>query len=116
MYLRVREILALAADYDATRKESIEFFRIIQNKLDFAGGGAEGCHRVPGGCREGSARPEAVENTAREEVVNARYRCSERNGREETGQVCRGTEPAQRRAAGRESGTDRVVRSASPFP
>ena len=39
MYLRVREIFALAADYDGTRKDTIEFFKVIQNKLHFAATG-----------------------------------------------------------------------------
>lgn len=39
MYLRVREIFALAADYDARRTEVIEFFGTIQNKLHFAATG-----------------------------------------------------------------------------
>lgn len=39
MYLRVREIFALAADYDATQKETVEFFKVIQNKLHFAATG-----------------------------------------------------------------------------
>ncbi len=39
MYLRVREIFALAADYDPTRKETTAFFRIMQNKLHFAATG-----------------------------------------------------------------------------
>ncbi|HEL5028380.1 TPA: virulence RhuM family protein [Stenotrophomonas maltophilia] len=36
MYLRVREIFALAADYAPTLPETTAFFRIIQNKLHFA--------------------------------------------------------------------------------
>ncbi len=36
MYLRVREIFALAADYEPTLPETTQFFRIIQNKLHFA--------------------------------------------------------------------------------
>ncbi|MFN7569914.1 MAG: virulence RhuM family protein [Betaproteobacteria bacterium] len=36
MYLRVREIFALAADYSPTLPETIRFFRFIQNKLHFA--------------------------------------------------------------------------------
>lgn len=39
MYLRVREIFALAADYDADREETLKFFRIMQNKLHFAATG-----------------------------------------------------------------------------
>ncbi len=39
MYLRVREIFALAADYDPTQKETTAFFRIMQNKLHFAATG-----------------------------------------------------------------------------
>jgi hypothetical protein len=36
MYLRVREIFAMAADYSPTLPETTRFFRIIQNKLHFA--------------------------------------------------------------------------------
>jgi len=39
VYLRVREIFALAADYQATEKESVAFFKAIQNKLHFAATG-----------------------------------------------------------------------------
>jgi hypothetical protein len=39
MYLRVREIFALAGDYDSSRKETTEFFQIIQNRLHFAATG-----------------------------------------------------------------------------
>jgi hypothetical protein len=39
MYLRVREILALAADYDPTDQDTQAFFRTIQNKLHFAATG-----------------------------------------------------------------------------
>ena len=36
MYLRVREIFALAADYSPSLAETTQFFRVIQNKLHFA--------------------------------------------------------------------------------
>ncbi len=39
MYLRVREIFALAADYEPTHNETNRFFSIIQNKLHFAATG-----------------------------------------------------------------------------
>lgn len=39
MYLRVKEIFALAADYRASDAESIKFFQIMQNKLHFAATG-----------------------------------------------------------------------------
>ena len=39
MYLRVREIFALAADYEPTLAETTEFFSVIQNKLHFAATG-----------------------------------------------------------------------------
>jgi hypothetical protein len=39
MYLRVREILALAADYAPTEPETQLFFRTVQNKLHFAATG-----------------------------------------------------------------------------
>ena len=39
MYLRVREIFALAADYDPKLKDTTTFFKIMQNKLHFAATG-----------------------------------------------------------------------------
>lgn len=36
IYLRVREVLALAADYDSKDEEAQAFFQIVQNKLHFA--------------------------------------------------------------------------------
>jgi hypothetical protein len=39
MYLRVREIFAMAADYSPSHKETLHFFRVIQNKLHFASTG-----------------------------------------------------------------------------
>ncbi|MFC1671758.1 virulence RhuM family protein [Planctomycetota bacterium] len=39
MYLRVREIFAMAGDYDPKRGETTRFFSIIQNKLHFAATG-----------------------------------------------------------------------------
>lgn len=39
MYLRVREIFALAADYNPARPDVAAFFKVIQNKLHFAATG-----------------------------------------------------------------------------
>ena len=39
MYLRVREIFALAGDYDPKRSETLVFFQTIQNRLHFAATG-----------------------------------------------------------------------------
>lgn len=39
MYLRVREIFALAGDYDPGKKKTTRFFQTIQNKLHFAATG-----------------------------------------------------------------------------
>ena len=39
MYLRVREIFAMAADYEPSAKETTLFFQAIQNKLHFASTG-----------------------------------------------------------------------------
>ncbi|EGZ43892.1 virulence RhuM family protein [Neisseria wadsworthii] len=39
VYLRVREIFALAADYQPSFKETTQFFKTIQNKLHFAATG-----------------------------------------------------------------------------
>jgi hypothetical protein len=36
MYLRVREIFAMAADYEPSSEQTMLFFRVIQNKLHFA--------------------------------------------------------------------------------
>jgi hypothetical protein len=40
MYLRVREIFALAGDYNPASSQTIEFFQLIQNKLHFAATGS----------------------------------------------------------------------------
>jgi hypothetical protein len=39
MYLRVKEIFAMAADYEPTWEETTKFFSVIQNKLHFAATG-----------------------------------------------------------------------------
>lgn len=39
MYLRVREILALASDYQPSAPETLQVFKIVQNKLHFAATG-----------------------------------------------------------------------------
>lgn len=39
MYLRVRDILALAADYSPTDEETTRVFRVVQNKLHYAATG-----------------------------------------------------------------------------
>jgi hypothetical protein len=39
MYLRVREIFAVAADYEPTDSETAKYFSVIQNKLHFASTG-----------------------------------------------------------------------------
>ena len=39
MYLRVKEIFAMAADYEPTWEETTRFFSVIQNKLHFAATG-----------------------------------------------------------------------------
>jgi hypothetical protein len=39
MYLRIREIFALAADYQPSAKETTLFFQVIQNKLHYAATG-----------------------------------------------------------------------------
>ncbi len=39
VYLRVRELLSLAADYSSKDKETHAFFQVVQNKLHFAATG-----------------------------------------------------------------------------
>ena len=55
MYLRVRDLFALAADYDATRSDTTEFFKVIQNKLHFAATGKTAPELIAG--RADSAKP-----------------------------------------------------------
>ena len=55
VYLRVREILALAADYEATEPETQVFFQTIQNKLHFAATGKTASELIAG--RADSAQP-----------------------------------------------------------
>lgn len=55
VYLRVREILALAADYEATEPETQVFFQTIQNKLHFAATGKTAAELIAG--RADSVRP-----------------------------------------------------------
>lgn len=55
VYLRVREILALAADYDATEPETQVFFQTIQNKLHFAATGKTAAELIAG--RADSSQP-----------------------------------------------------------
>jgi hypothetical protein len=55
MYLRVREILALAADYEATKAETQVFFQTIQNKLHFVATGKTAAELIAG--RADSSQP-----------------------------------------------------------
>ena len=48
MYLRVREIFKLAADYEPSSKETTKFFQIIQNKLHFAATGMTAAELIAG--------------------------------------------------------------------
>jgi hypothetical protein len=46
VYLRVKEIFALAADYDPTRPDAAAFFKIMQNKLHVAATGKTGAELI----------------------------------------------------------------------
>jgi hypothetical protein len=48
MYLRVREIFALAGDYNPGHRETTEFFQTIQNRLHFAATGKTGPELIAG--------------------------------------------------------------------
>ena len=48
MYLKVRDIFKLAADYDPTAAETLEFFQIIQNKLHWAASGKTAAEIIAG--------------------------------------------------------------------
>ena len=55
MYLRVREIFSLAGDYDSGRRETMEFFQTIQNRLHFAATGKTAPELIAG--RADHAKP-----------------------------------------------------------
>ncbi|MDI9431540.1 MAG: virulence RhuM family protein [Planctomycetota bacterium] len=48
MYLRVREIFAMAADYEPSSEQTALFFRVIQNKLHFAATGMTAAELIKG--------------------------------------------------------------------
>jgi len=48
MYLRVREIFAMAADYEPSSEQTMLFFRVIQNKLHFAATGMTAAELIKG--------------------------------------------------------------------
>ena len=48
MYLQVRDIFKLAADYDPAAAETLEFFQIIQNKLHWAASGKTAAEIIAG--------------------------------------------------------------------
>jgi hypothetical protein len=67
MYLRVREIFALAGDYDAKRPETTAFFQTIQNKLHFATTGRTAAELIAE--RADSAKPNMGLTTWKGDVV-----------------------------------------------
>ena len=67
VYLRVREILALAADYDPKDTETQTFFRTIQNKLHFAATGLTAAELIAD--RADAARPNMGLTNWKGEVV-----------------------------------------------
>lgn len=67
VYLRVREIFALAADYQASEKETITFFKAIQNKLHFAATGKTAAELINE--RADASQPNMGLTTWRGEIV-----------------------------------------------
>ena len=67
VYLRVREILALAADYEAKEPETQVFFQTIQNKLHFAATGRTAAELITE--RADSAQPNMGLNAWQSGVV-----------------------------------------------
>lgn len=67
MYLRVREIFAMAADYSPSLAETTQFFRIIQNKLHFAVTGKTAAELILE--RADSARPNMGLTTCKSGIV-----------------------------------------------
>ncbi len=67
MYLRVREIFALAADYDSKQPNVPVFFQAIQNKLHFAATGKTAAELIAG--RADKSRPNMGLTTWKGDVV-----------------------------------------------
>lgn len=67
MYLRVREIFALAADYAPTLAETTQFFSVIQNKLHFAATGMTAAELIAS--RADHAKPNMGLNTWQKDEV-----------------------------------------------
>jgi hypothetical protein len=67
MYLRVREIFSLAGDYDPGRRETTEFFQIIQNRLHFAATGQTAPELIAG--RADHSKPNMGSTAWKGEVV-----------------------------------------------
>lgn len=67
MYLRVREIFALAADYEPTLAETTKFFSIIQNKLHFAATGMTAAELIAS--RADHAKPNMGLNTWQKDEI-----------------------------------------------
>ncbi|MDD2834347.1 MAG: virulence RhuM family protein [Methylotenera sp.] len=67
MYLRVREIFALAADYEPTLAETTKFFSVIQNKLHFAATGMTAAELISS--RADHAKPNMGLNTWQKDEV-----------------------------------------------
>ncbi len=67
MYLRVREIFGLAADYAPTLAETTKFFSVIQNKLHFAATGMTAAELIAS--RADHAKPNMGLNTWQKDEV-----------------------------------------------
>ncbi|MBC7786226.1 MAG: virulence RhuM family protein [Methylophilaceae bacterium] len=67
VYLRVREIFALAADYEPTLAETTQFFSVIQNKLHFAATGMAAAELIAS--RADHAKPNMGLNTWQKDEV-----------------------------------------------
>lgn len=67
VYLRVREIFALAADYEPTVAETTKFFSVIQNKLHFAATGMTAAELIAS--RADHAKPNMGLNTWQNDEV-----------------------------------------------
>jgi hypothetical protein len=67
VYLRVREIFALAADYEPTLAETTKFFSVIQNKLHFAATGMTAAELIAS--RADHAKPNMGLNTWQNDEV-----------------------------------------------
>jgi len=100
MYLRVRELFSLAADYEPSNTETVMFFRIIQNKLHFAATGQTAAELIHGQGSRGKAQGTRGEGKGKGERAGDRGARRGAGGMAPRGSLSLGRRTAQARLCG----------------